>query len=81
MTLWLMILHYHTKFGNKIFCGSEDIIWTNINILTFHCDVEPECSNPFFFHRTLWFLMMYHKTKFGCQGISSSENIVERVIF
>ena len=32
---WLMTLahdaHYHTKFGNKVFCGSEDIIRTNIH--------------------------------------------------
>ena len=25
MTLWFMMLHHHTKFGNKIFCDSEDI--------------------------------------------------------
>ena len=31
MTLWLMILHNHTKFNNKIFCGSEDIIRTYIH--------------------------------------------------
>ena len=29
-TLWLMMLHHHTKSGNKMFCGSENIIWTNI---------------------------------------------------
>ena len=26
---------YNTKFGNKMFVGLEDIIWTNIDILTF----------------------------------------------
>ena len=31
MTLWLMMLHHHTKFGNKMFCSSEDIIWTKIH--------------------------------------------------
>ena len=31
MTLWLMVLHHHTKFGNKMLNGSEDIIWTNIH--------------------------------------------------
>ena len=75
------MVHHNTKFGNKMFGGLEDIIWTNINILTLRCDLEPECSNPFFFHRTLWLIMMYHQTKFGCQGIKNSENIVERVIF
>ena len=27
--LWYMMLHKHTKFDNKIFCGSDDIIRTN----------------------------------------------------
>ena len=31
MTLWLMMLHYYTKFGNKMFCSSEDIIQKNIH--------------------------------------------------
>ena len=31
MKLWLMKLHQHTKFGNKMICSSEDIIWTNIH--------------------------------------------------
>ena len=31
MTLWFMMLHHHTMFGHKMFCGSEDIIWTNIH--------------------------------------------------
>ena len=29
--------------------GLEDIIWTNINILTLCCDLDPECSNSIFF--------------------------------
>ena len=28
MTLWLILLHHFTKFGNKMFCDSEDVIWT-----------------------------------------------------
>ena len=70
-------MYHNTKFGNKMFGGLEDIIWTNINILTLHCDLDPECSNPTVFHRTLWLMMMYHQIKFGCQGFNSSENIVE----
>ena len=31
MILWLMMLHHHTKFGNKMFCCSDDIIQTNIH--------------------------------------------------
>ena len=34
MTLCLKVLHHHTKFGNKVFCGSEDIILTNIHELS-----------------------------------------------
>ena len=48
--LQLMMLHHHIKFGNKVFCGSEDIIQTNnktlTDNLTLHCDLD---SNPFFF--------------------------------
>ena len=65
------MMHHNTKFGNKMPGGLEDIIWTNINILTLRCDLDPECSNPTFFHRTLWLVMMYQQTKFGCQGINS----------
>ena len=31
MTLWLMMLHHHAKFGNKMLCSSEDIIQTNVH--------------------------------------------------
>ena len=48
MTLWLMMLHHHTKFGNKIFRTSEDIIRTFIDMLNLHCDLDPECSDPIF---------------------------------
>ena len=30
-----MMMHHNTKSGNKMFDGLEDIIWTNIDILTF----------------------------------------------
>ena len=46
------MMHQNTTFGNKILGGLEDIIWTNINILTLCCDLDPECSNNYF-HRTL----------------------------
>ena len=29
-TLQFIMMHHHTKFDDKIFGGSEDIIWTNI---------------------------------------------------
>ena len=53
MTLWLMMLHHHTKFGNKIFCGSEDIIQTFTNILNPCFDLDLECSNQIFPQNTL----------------------------
>ena len=74
-----IMMSRNTKFGNKMLGGIEDIIWTNINILTLRCDTDMWLSN--FFHRTLWLLAMYQQTKFGSQRINSSENIVERVIF
>ena len=67
-----------------MFGGLEDIIWTNIDILTLHCDLDLECSNPFKkkkFSQDILAYDVYYQTKFGCQGINSSEDIVERVIF
>ena len=48
MTLWIMMLDNHTKFGDKIFCDSEDIIKTFTDILTFCCDLDIEHTNPVF---------------------------------
>ena len=74
-------MHHDTKFGKKMLGGLEDIRWTNIDISTLHCDLDFECSNPFFsLHRTRWLMLMYYQTKLGCQGINSSEDIVERLI-
>ena len=50
VTLWLILQHHHTKFGNKMFCGSEDItgqIFTDI--FNLQCDLDLERSNPIFF--------------------------------
>ena len=38
------MMHHRTNFGNKMFSGLEDIIWTNIDILTLHCDLDLERS-------------------------------------
>ena len=70
-TLWLMMLPHHTKFGNKMFGGSEDIIWTNIHqhfenfavTLTLNTVIQ-------FFNRTLQFMMLYYHTMFGCKWTS-----------
>ena len=53
MTLQLIMMHHNTKFGNQIFGGLEDIIWTNIDILTLCCDLDLDCSNPIFSQNTL----------------------------
>ena len=80
ITLWLMMLHNYTKFSDKMFCGSEDILWTTFsNTLNLCCDLDLELSNPFF-HKTLWLMMLYYQTKFGCKGTSSLEDIVKIVI-
>ena len=41
-------MHYNTKFGKKMLGGLENIICTNINILTLRSDLDPECSNTSF---------------------------------
>ena len=50
MTLWLMMLHHNTTFGNKMFRDSENII---NDILSLHCDLDLKCSNPIFPQDTL----------------------------
>ena len=46
MTLWPMIMHNHIRFGNKMFSGSEVIMWTNM--LNLCCDLDLEHSNTIF---------------------------------
>ena len=49
MTVWLIMVHHKTKFGNKKLGSLEDIIWTNINILTLTATVTLNAgTNPFF---------------------------------
>ena len=57
-----MMLHKHTKFGNKMFCGSEDIIRTNI-------------VNQFFC-MTLHLIIIHQDTKFALKWFSGSGDIV-----
>ena len=47
MTLWLILQHSHTMFGNKCFVVhkiSSGQIFTDI--LNLHCDLDLERSNP-----------------------------------
>ena len=48
MTLRRMMLHHHTEFGNKTFCGSENIIQTFTDIFNLCCDLDLKHSNPIF---------------------------------
>lgn len=68
-TFWRMVVHRHTKFGNKWFCDSEDIIRSDL-------DLETSIQ---YFHETLWLMMICRQTKFSCKIVLSLEDIVERV--
>ena len=49
MTLWVMILHNHTRFGNKCFVVLKvSSRQTLTNILNLHCDLDLERCNPIF---------------------------------
>ena len=82
MTLWLMMLHSYTRFGNKIFCGSSDIIKTKrlLTFWTFAVTLTLNTVIPFF-HRTLWLMILYDQTVFGCKRTSSFEDIEKTVKF
>ena len=44
-----MILHTYTRFGDKMLCGSEDIVGqTFTRILNLRCDLDLESDNPIF---------------------------------
>ena len=44
MTVWLMVLYHHTKFGYMI-CGSEDIRTNTLTLnLCYDLDLERSCS-------------------------------------
>ena len=58
-------LHHHTKFGNKMFCDSENIIKQHIP----------------FFHMTLQLVMLYYQTKSDGKLTSNLEDTTEIVIF
>ena len=48
MSVQLIMMHHNTESGSKMFCGLENIIWINIDILTLRCDLDLECNNPIF---------------------------------
>ena len=43
------MMHHHSKFGNKMFGSSEDIVQINIHQhFDLHCDLDLEHSNQNF---------------------------------
>ena len=79
LTLQLCMMHHHTKSGNKMFSGSEDISrQTDIDILSFTVTLTLNTAIQFFY-RILWLMMMYLQTKFGYKQ-NSLEDIVETVV-
>ena len=57
MTLWLMMMPYHTKFTYKRFhyIVSKQTFKQVLNMVIQY------------FHTTFWIMMIYHQAKFGCQ--------------
>ena len=80
MALWPMMMHHHTKFGNKGSPVQKITRQIFIDILIFPM-TSPVKAVLKFFHNTLQLMMMYHQTKPGCKKISNSEDTVEIVIF
>ena len=48
MTLQLMMMYHHAKFGYKRWSGSKDMVWIRIEILNICCDPYRDYSNPVF---------------------------------
>ena len=53
MTLWSQTMHLHTKFGYKRISILHAIVQTNIHWHFEPCDLDLDCSNPFFHMGTL----------------------------
>ena len=75
------MLHYYTRFGNKMFCDSENIIQqTFTDILNFAVTLTLNAVIPFF-HWTLRLVMLCYQTKFGCKPTRSLQDTTEIIIF
>ena len=80
LTLRLMMLHHHTKFGNKNVLWfrkyhpekHSPTLWAFIVTLTLDTVIP-------FFHRTFRLMMLYYQTKFSCERTSSLENTIKIV--
>ena len=81
-SLWLMMLHHHTKFNKK------NVLWFrkyhpgkhSLKLQTFTVTLTLNPVIPFF-HRTLRLMMLYYQTKYGCKWSRSLEDTTEIVIF
>ena len=69
-----MMLYYQTKFGCKRTSSLEDT--TYFDYISFHCDLDIEHSEPFFFCMTLWLMVLHNNTRFGDKMFCGSEDIV-----
>ena len=73
VTLWFILQHHHTKFGNK-----TKILWFrryhpdkySLTFLTFGVTLTLSAVIQFF-RRTLWLIMLYYHIKCGCKRTSS----------
>ena len=76
MTLWLMIMHHHTKFNYRRYCPDEVT-----GILNLFCDLDLDHYRAIrSFHKTIQLLMMCHQTKFSHKRIRRPGDILERHI-
>ena len=78
MTLWLIMMYYHSEFGYKWFSNSSKLTLTE----TFNLDLEH--SNPIFSLDTSLLMMIYHQIEFGCKrliGLELIKDIVQTTIF
>ena len=80
VTLWLILQHHHTKFGNKMFCGSYHPDKYSLTFFTFGVTLTLNAVMQFF-RSTLWLIMLYYQTEFSCKRTSSLEDMVEIVVF
>ena len=82
MTLWLMMLHHHVKFGFKKCAVIQKISsgQTVTDILNLCCDLDLECSNPIFPQDTLAYDAVL-SNQVWLQMDQQFRDIVEIVIF
>ena len=71
-TIWLIMMHYHTKFGRKNFSILKRHIMI---ILSMTVTLTLKTANQSF-QKTLWLIMMHHHKSLVAQRFIDSENII-----